>query len=122
MSNYSHMLMNIKGHQLRLGELRKAIDRFYKLHKHRDSRCVEVARKFSKYLSERGIKSKVVWNMVIPKRGWRKGYKYEHSWVELKIGQKWYVIDITGPRQFEFKTPLFTREKYRNLWMTSKKW
>jgi len=92
---------------------------FYKFYRNIDARCVEVSYEFSNFLNAHQIPNNVIWATVIPRfKG--MAYNFEHSWVELKINNEWYVVDITGPRQFGMLNlkPLMTRDQYRKLWIS----
>ena len=104
------------------------VEHFYAMYGNDVYRCVDVSKSLSDYLTRRGIKNEFVWAMVTPRKIFRHltrthamspaqgryfaGSSYEHAWVE--VGN--YVLDITGPRQFGFDSPMMTKEQYGRIW------
>ena len=108
----------------------KIVNRFYRKYKGKLVRCVTVSKELSKILTSEGIKNTFVWKLA----GWENKYIdsrkmrmiwQEHAWIELKIGKRDYVIDITGPTQFKWlgiDRPIMGKKTYYNKWDRIKKY
>lgn len=82
---------------------------FYRTH---NARCVDASAEFLKVISKelKDDMQTVVRTIRLTRDG--KNRKYEHSWFEIKIGKTWYVVDITGVRQFRLWKTVWKRAEY----------
>ena len=95
------------------------IDKFSNLYSDQNgdlrARCVDVSTQFCEFLSRYPFDCiKVVREVISIKSKYGK-ITQEHGWVEVEIGKKWYVVDITGVVQFKLKEPFYPKWQYRSV-------
>lgn len=90
-------------------ELGRLVERFHALYRdQRHKRCVYASAELFVYLADRGF------DVVAIRRNVKAGKSlYEHSWVEVDIWKRPYVIDVTGGQQFRgLGGPIFPKAEY----------
>ncbi len=92
----------------KLVQLGRLIERFAILYNGElNPRCVDVSSLFANYATQYGFEVNCVTKYVQA-----KGFKQEHSWNEIKLGNIWYVLDFTGKYQFKLGAIMYRRSKY----------
>lgn len=88
--------------------------RFYSLYGQAGLRCVDVSADFLKYITKCGF-SACANRQVIKFKNGKNTFLQEHSWCEVFIGNKTYVIDITGKQQFGLEYYFYHKKDYLKL-------
>jgi hypothetical protein len=89
-------------------------ERFYCLYGNASLRCVDVSADFLKYITKLGFSACAIREIIKFKSG-KNTLLQEHSWCEVYIGNKTYVIDITGKQQFGLEYYFYHERDYLKL-------
>jgi hypothetical protein len=94
--------------EARTRELRGLAERFWNLYRDQPrKRCVHASAELFIYLADRGFHCAAVRRHIH-----RRGELFEHSWVEVELGDLTYVLDVTGPQQFGLEGAMHTKAEY----------
>ncbi len=99
---------------MRLIQLGQVVERFVALYRDADMQsCVGASTEFVRYLTQQYFCLATEANVITRHVKGAKGRgPQEHSWAELVVGKKWYVVDLTGVQQFKLPKYVFPKDDY----------